>query len=82
MLAILGVVWSAHVKIHFLSKQERDAFGQHKSRFILCSRWHGTGVDNTAELHVCLPMNGWGLDNTSEIQFLSSHEWEGLVNRT
>ena len=47
VLAFLGVVWSAHVKIHFLSKQKRVSFGQHKSRFICYSRWHGTGVDNT-----------------------------------
>ena len=47
MLAFLGVGWSTHVKIHFLSKQASDAFGQHKLRCILSYSWHDAGMVNT-----------------------------------
>ena len=46
VLIFLRVVWSTHVKIHFLSKLARDAFGQIMLRYILCPRWLVTGLVN------------------------------------
>ena len=42
----MGGVWSTYVEMHFISSMTWDGFGQRMLRYILCPRWHGTGLVN------------------------------------
>ena len=47
VLVGMGVVWSKHVDMHFLSSLAWEESGQHKARYILGPRWHEWCLVNT-----------------------------------
>ena len=79
VLSGMGLLWSTHAEIHFVSSLASDAFVQYMLRCILCSRWNEIGLVYTYWDKFCvLPAMGGVCSTQVGMHFVSSLTCEGF----